>query len=165
MAEPVLSEWLAWFRTEESRAQARAVAVRLGRPVYGMAGPHAERGILDHHTDPTRPARYLLLRLRYGTNDRFLEVTNGNSPLGGTDGMVREVVRASVFKARPPFTRTVTERLVKVPVDGVSTQFRVIEADTGHWQAAGGIGKRHLLLTGCGGITPEGLALTRVVLP
>lgn len=64
-----------------------------------------------------------------------------------------------------PFSVSVTERLVMLPVLDRRAQFRVIEASSGHWLAVGGWKKRHLRLEGSPGTSVDELSLTEVVLP
>ena len=68
-------------------------------------------------------------------------------------------------KVTLPFSVTVTERLLMTRIGDGRAQFRVVEATTGHWVAAGGWKKRHLRLQGSAGTGPDDLALTEVALP
>lgn len=148
---------------EQSVPDARAAAEGLGSPIYGLAGPAAERGILSMWASTGSQNR--LVRLRFGSNDRYVDVTTATGPLGGTERLVREVIYEATRGAHLPFSLTVEERLVMVPVMDVQTQFRVVQTSIGHWSAAGGFKKRHLRLDGTPGTAPENLALTPVVLP
>ena len=162
MEEPVLTRWLAWVM-EQSVPRVREVAERLGSPIFGLAGPTADAGVLSGHGSVA--ARNLYITLRYGEPERHVEITTGSKPLGGTERLVRDVIFRATWGVRLPFDLSVDERLVMVPVLEVPTQFRVVQASVGHWSAAGGYKKRHLRLDGTPGTAPERLALTSVVLP
>lgn len=62
-------------------------------------------------------------------------------------------------KVRLPFTITVEERLVMLPITKLRTEFRVLESSTGHWEAVGGTTERHLRLAGTPGTSVDGLEL------
>lgn len=146
----------------QSIPAAREVAESIGDPVFGLAGPLARQGVLFH----SRGGDGRLLGLRYDNgNSRSVQVTTGTSPQGGTTILVREVITSATHDLRPPFTISVSERLVMVPVLAVPTQFRVIETSNGHWLAAGGFKKRHIRLGGSPGTAVDDIELTAVVLP
>lgn len=141
--------------------QMRTAADELGPPVFGLLGPHGAEGVLNGHGG--RPCSQMTLL--YRTSDGRVEVTTGTTPLGGTDSLVRSVIMHSIpQKVRLPWSVSLDERLVMLPVDDTPTQFRVVTANTGDWAAAGGMKKRHLLLTGTPGIDVEDLRLGPVTL-
>ena len=139
----------------------RQAVEEFGQPVFGLWGDHAGAGVLSGHGG--RPCNRV--DLRYAVEDAVITVTTGSRPLGGTENLVRELLLRSVHhKTHLPWTVTIDERLVMLPVDGTQTQFRVVEATTGDWMAAGGLEKRHLLLTGTTGTSIDDLELGPVAL-
>ena len=141
--------------------QMRTAAEEFGVPVFGLRRPNATEGVVNGHGG--KPCTQITLL--YRTPDWRLEVTTAATPLGGTDSLVRNVlVRAIPQKVHLPWSVTLDERLVMIPVDDTPTQFRVVEASTGDWMAAGGMKKRHLLLTGTAGLDSEQLVLGPVAL-
>lgn len=142
--------------------QMRGAAEEFGVPVFGLLGPDAGAGVLNGTGG--RPCSQVTLL--YRTIAGRVEVTTGTRPLGGTNNLVRDVLmRAIPQKIRFPWSVSVDERLVVVSVEDTLTQFRVVTASTGDWVAAGGMKKRHLLLTGTPGISVEDLRLGPVALP
>ena len=73
-------------------------------------------------------------------------------------------MRSIPQKVHLPWSVSLDERLVMIPVDDTLTQFRVVEADTGDWVAVGGMKKRHLLLSGTAGVQAEQLVVGPVAL-
>jgi ribosomal protein S18 acetylase RimI-like enzyme len=149
-ATELLDDWSATMRR---------AADEFGRPIFGLAGPLAEEGVLNGHGGV--PCEQVTLLYRSG--GARIEVTTGRKPLGGTDRMVTDLLfRSSSSPPSLPWTLTLSERLVTIPVAGTTTQFRVMESSTGQWLAAGGLGKRHLLIHGTTGVSVDDLALTPV---
>jgi len=141
--------------------QMRTAAEEFGTPVFGLLGRHAGEGVLSGHVG--RPCTQITLL--YRTADGRVELTTGTKPLGGTYSLVRNVIMRSIpQKVHLPWSVGLDERLVMLPVDDTPTQFRVVTASTGDWLAAGGMKKRHLLLTGTPGISVEDLRLGPVAL-
>lgn len=134
------------------------MAIReLGPPIYAVGGEWLPRVSLGGLSGS--PCQSVLLRHRAGT--RQIEVTTGRRPLGGTTNLLHRLMVAAVHdpELMLPFELRVEERLVMVPVGDGRQQFRVLEASTGHWEAAGGYEKRHLALSGTPGTRLDDLAL------
>jgi len=141
----------------------RSKVDEFGSPILGLAGPLAAEGELGA-TLGGAPCTGVVLR--YGGGTSQIEVTTGRHPLGGTWILLRRILEmAASPDAGLPFSVSVSERLLMLPVVDRSTQFRVVEATSGHWIAVGGWMKRHLRIEGSPGTAPEGLSLTEVVLP
>jgi hypothetical protein len=140
---------------------ARRAVEELGPPLFGLAEAAAgEGGIGGYGGAPCDQ-----VTLRYETSAGPIEVTTARRPLGGTSNLVRQLLARSVpSKPRLPWTVTLDERLVMLPVLDIRTQFRVMHSSTGHWMAAGGFKKRHLLLAGHPGTAVDRLVLGRVSL-
>lgn len=145
--------WLTWH------ARMRASVTKFGWPIYGLAEPPDGASVLSMY------GRYdVAVTYRVSEADS-LEVTTGRRPLGGTQGlMLRVIPRAVPRRPEFPWRLSIDERNVWIPVEGTRTQFHLIEASTGHWMAAGGFLKRHLLLTGTAALRLEQVALVPVVL-
>jgi hypothetical protein len=134
-----------------------------GLPVLGLAGPFAEEGELGGTLGGSPNSGVMLRYQRDGTQ---IEVTTARRPLGGTVELLRRVLQMSVsLKATLPFSVSVSERLLMLPVVDGRSQFRVVGATSGHWIAVGGWKKRHLRLEGSPGTSPDELSLAEVVLP
>lgn len=157
---PVLRDWAGSFPSNWV-AGMRASIAKLGPPVYGVAGPLATTGVVYLHGGWLGAD---VLGIRFGPPDREVLVTNARQPQGGTDKLVQEVLQPAGRALAMPFTVSVEERLVMIPVDGTRTQFRVVSASTGHWVAAGGLRKRHLHLSGVPGTSPEEIELVPILL-
>lgn len=141
--------------------QMRAAAEEFGVPVFGLLGPKDAHGVVNGFGG--RPCNQMTLQ--YRTPYWQVEVTTATRPLGGTGNLVRRLIMSAIpEKLHLPWGVSLHERLVMIHVDDTPTQFRVVEADTGHWVAAGGMKKRHLLLTGTAGVNIEDLALGPVAL-
>lgn len=141
--------------------QMRTAAEEFGAPVFGLRGPDAASGVVNGHGG--KPCTQMTLL--YRTPDWRVEVTTAAAPLGGIDNLVRNVLmRAIPQKVHLPWSVSLDERLAMIPVDDIPTQFRIVEANTGDWMAAGGMKKRHLSLTGTAGVGIEQLALGPVAL-
>jgi len=156
---PVLDNWLTGVMAESVQGLRENVE-RLGEPVFGLAGPLAASGQVSSWACWGRPH----ITLRFGPPDALVEVATGTLSLGGTDVLVSELLLRSARSVALPFSISVAERLVMLPVLGIRTQVRVLEASTGHWIAATGSSKRHLRLTGTPGTSPDDLELVSVVL-
>lgn len=143
--------WLNWH------ARMRAAVTSFGWPVYGLAEPPAGPGVLSMYGRHDIAVAYPL-----GETDS-LEVTTGRRPLGGTHGlMLRLIPRAVPRKPEFPWSLSINERNVWIPVEETRTQFHLMEASSGHWIAAGGFLKRHLLLAGTGALRIEQVVLVPV---
>lgn len=129
----------------------------LGPPIFGLAGPLAATGVVNGLSG--RPCQEITVL--YRPPGGRIEVTTSRRPLGGTDHLVLALLQASVplGDVRLPFTITVDDRLVMLPVTKLRTQFRVLESTTGHWAAVGGTPERHLRLTGTPGTSIDDLEL------
>ena len=141
----------------------RQQVAEFGAPVFGLGGPLASEGKLGA-TLGGLPNSGVMLRYLRGSSQ--IEVTTGRHPLGGTSMLLRRALEmAATTDATLPFSVSVSERLVMLAVGGGRSQFRVVEATTGHWVAVGGWKKRHLRLEGSPGTSPDGLSLIEVELP
>ena len=159
---PVLDGWLR-HAMAPSVPRIRSQVDEFGAPVFGLAGPRAADGELGATLGG---APNLGVVLRYGSGPSQVEVTTGRHPLGGTWILLRRILElAASPEATLPFAVSVTERLLMLPVADGRSQFRVVEATSGHWIAVGGWKKRHLKLEGHPGTSPDGMSLTEVVLP
>ena len=132
-----------------------------GQPVYGLAGTSPDGTVSQYGP------RQVTVRYELGRGE-ILEVTTGRHSLGGTRGLMMDLIaRVVPLKPRLPWHLSLSERNVFVPVSGTRTQFHLVEASTGDWVAAGGfrtpgVRKRHLLLNGTSGVNPENLSLAPV---
>lgn len=161
--KPVVQGWLDWVMPQ-SVERFREHVQRVGDPVIGLAGPLATEGKLGGPPTAAVPSRSITLSYVFG--GRRIDVMTAKSQLGGTVTLVHIVIEAAVRpKISLPFSLTVDERLIMLSIGDGRAQFRVVEASTGHWVAAGGWKKRHLRLHGSPGTSPDSLALTEVVLP
>jgi len=161
---PVLHAWLNHVMPL-SAPRFRQQVGEFGMPILGLTGPEAEEGELGGTLGGSPNCGVVLRYLRGGTR---IEVTTGRYALGGTQNLLRrtlEMATTTREEAVLPFSVSVTERLLMLPVVDQSAQFRVVEATSGHWIAVGGWKKRHLRLEGSPGTSPDGLGLTEVVLP
>ena len=160
--KPVVHRWLDWAMPS-SVERIRGQLQEFGNPIIGLAGALAADGKLSATLGGVRNSG---VTLAYVVGDDRIDVTTGRYGLGGTGNLVQLVLEAAV---RPrvylPFTVSVDERLIIVTVSDGRAQFRVVQASTGHWVAAGGWKKRHLRLQGSPGTSPESLVLTEVLLP
>ena len=134
----------------------------IGPPVFGLVGPLASSGVVNGTAG--RPCDEITVL--YRPPGGRIEVTTSRRPLGGTDHLVLALLQASVplGNVALPFTLTVDERLVMLPVTKLRTQFRVLESTTGHWEAVGGTTERHLRLTGTPGTAIDDLELHPVAI-
>lgn len=141
--------------------QMQAAAEEFGSPVFGLSGPHATEGVFNGHGGQPCTQVTLLYRLAAGR----IEVTTGARPLGGTWNLVHNLLaRAVPDEVRLPWSVSIDERMVMLPVGATPTKFRVIEASTGDSMAAGGTAERHLLLAGSMGTAVDDLRLGPVAL-
>lgn len=138
----------------------RAAIARFGSPVYGL-GEGRPSGSISGYDGGARCGWVSILFL-LGQGDR-LEVTTGRWPLGGTHHLVMQLILRTVpAKPRLPWQLSLSERNVFAAVEGIRTQFHVVEASSDDWIAAGGLRKRHLLMSGTPGVNVEEVALVAV---
>lgn len=142
-------------------ADSMRAAGELGPPIFGLTGPLARAGVLNGHGG--RPCDQVTLL--YRPTGMRIEVTTSTRPLLGIQPQATMVLsRAQMDEPTFPFTITLSERTVMIPISGTPTAFRAVESSTGHWQAAGDFAERHLSISGTPGVVPEDLALAAVAL-
>lgn len=117
-----------------------AAVAEFGQPLYGLDGGDVTGTMRGHSGKPTT---WVILGFR--TPEGQIEVTTSRHPLGGTGNLVDSLLRAEVReKIKFPWSMTIEERLVMLPVGRGRSQFRVLESSHGTWAAAGGFEKRHI---------------------
>jgi len=133
----------------------------LGSPIFALADPPANgTTIMAFGGKPCSQ-----VTVRCAVAEGYIDVTTGRRPLGGTTNLVRSLLMSAVpAKPHLPWDVSLDERLTMLMVDDVRTQFRTVQASTGHWLAAGGRKKRHLLLSGSMGTSVDGLRLATLTL-
>ena len=99
----------------------RSQANEFGIPVFGLAGPLATEGELGGMLGGVPNSGIVL---RYGSGASQIEVTTGRHPLGGTWILLRRILEmAASPHATLPFSVSVTERLLMLPVGEGHSQF------------------------------------------
>lgn len=133
-----------------------AHAVRLvGPPLLGLPWEGYVSGY-SHN-------RYSTMSFKYRTTAGEIEVVNGKHPLGGTRGLLMDLLMSRTpHKVTFPYELRFDERLVMVPVARHRAQFREISCTDLGWIAAGGFEKRHLRVSGPPGVDLADLALVDV---
>ena len=129
----------------------------LGSPIFGLAD--LTGCIAMYGRSPCTE-----LAVAYDVDgDARIEVTTASRPLGGTDWMMHRLLAATVGrKTSFPWSVQIDETHHMLAIEDGRAQFRRLAASSGHWIAAGGFGKRHVLLTGSPGSAITDCTLVQV---